>query len=98
MTMKEYDINEAARYIKSALDRAGITQITDAEIEQLTDLIWDGYDELGFLDDIDIADDGDEAAKHEQMIGFLMENTEGLAREVIEIVLKAETDYEDSLL
>lgn len=94
--MKEYDINEAVRHIKSALDRAGIAQITDAEIEQLTDLIWDGYDDLGFLDDID--DDGDEATEHEQMIGFLMDNTEGLTREVIEIVLKAETDYEDSLL
>lgn len=95
--MKLYDEKEAVRFIRSRCDAA---VLTDEDILNIIDMIFDYYDENGGLDldfdDEDVPDDDDAAKITEYISGNLAD--ERLTHDLIGDIVKAELDYEDSLL
>lgn len=99
--MKEYDINEAVRVVKSEFENSSVEAPDDSEIREIVDMIWNGYDDLGLTDDLDLDfNTEDEANEEEAILDYLEENLgKGrYSRATLKLILKAETDYELSII
>ena len=103
--MEEFDENKAIAYMRKSLSEEQSLKYSDDELLNLIDIIWDFYEQNGLLDIDVIEDDPDEDP--EAMISELIDYAERmikkdrnatLAPELIESLVKAEIDYEDSLL
>lgn len=90
-----FDENEAIEFIKSKVDCSGLS---NDDILDIIDTIFDFYDENGELD-LDFDDDNDDAdADAETIAAYVSEKFADLDAGLIAEVVKAELDYEDSLL
>lgn len=96
--MKLYDEKEAIRHIRRLCD---VAELSDDDILDVIDTIFDYYDENGDLDlDFDDEDDDETDDDVEQITDYVAEafSGEALARDRIAAIVKAELDYENSLL
>lgn len=93
--MKNYDEKEAIAFIKSATHCGSLT---DDDILNIIDAIFDYYDENGELDvDFDEDSDDDEVNPAD-IAAYLTEEFPELDEELADRIVKAEIDYENSLL
>lgn len=95
--MKEYDEDEAVRLMSEA---AKPHTVSDEDIYQILDLIFDYYDENGELD-IDADDDSDTDV--DDMVDYIAKYLKGksetdLSKNLIKSLVQAEMAYEESLL
>lgn len=96
-----YDEDKAVELINKALVAQGRAAYNNDEILNIIDMIWDFYEENGMLDVDDEADDEEDIASEladyiARMLKKDKESTVELAD--IETIVKAELDYEDSLI
>ncbi len=103
--MEEFDENKAIAYMRKSLSQEDSLKYSDDELLNLIDIIWDFYEQNGLLD-IDISED-DEDNDDEAMLSELVDYAQRmikkdrsatLALKLVEPLVKAEIEYEDSLL
>ncbi|MDE5594866.1 MAG: hypothetical protein K2I89_04760 [Muribaculaceae bacterium] len=93
--MKNYDEKEAIAFIKSATN---CVSLTDDDILNIIDAIFDYYDENGELEvDFDEDSDDDEV-NPEDIAAYLTEEFPELDEGLAERIVRAEIGYENSLL
>ena len=98
----EYDENIAIKQIRKVLSDKSNTIYDDDEILNVTDMIWDFYDENGMLDiDLEDGEDDSEAIYSElcdYVVRMLKKDKEAkILPEDVPAIVKAEVDYELSL-
>ncbi len=102
--MKEFDENDAILAMRNAIPQAESEKFDDDEFLNLIDIIWDFYEQNGLLD-IDL--DDDDPDDDESMISDLVDYAVRMLKKdrnatldiaLVETLVKAEIDYEDSLL
>lgn len=95
----EFDESEAIKFIKSHIS----VTVDDDDILNIIDIIWDYYEDNGFLD-INF-DDGNEDID-EEMINALIHHAQKinqkdkfstLSNQIVEEIVKAEIEYENTL-
>lgn len=95
--MKLYDENEAIGFIRS---RANVEQLSNDDLLDIIDVIFDYYDENGDLD-LDFDDETDDSDDDEAaIISYVTEELKDsdIASSQIAEVVRAELAYEQSLL
>ena len=101
--MKMYDENEAVAYMRKALENSGSTGIyDDDELLNLVDIIWDFYEQNGLLDiEADPDDDADDVESEvvDYVVRMLKKDKDAcIAVEDVPVMVKAEMEYEDSVI
>lgn len=103
--MEEFDENKAIAHMRNAIAESESQKYSDDELLNLIDIIWDFYEQNGLLD-VDLNDD-EEDDDPEAMISDLVDYAKRMIKkdrratldlELIEPLVKAEIEYEDSLL
>jgi len=101
--MKEFDENDAILAMRNAIPQAESEKFDDDEFLNLIDIIWDFYEQNGLLD----IEADDETDDDEAMMSDLVDYAVRMLRKdrnatldiaLVEPLVKAEIDYEDSLL
>ena len=95
----DYDEDDAVEFIQSNLPKSIKKKLSEEDIIYLIDLIYEYYEENGFLDEE--ADDEIELDE-EDLVNFVFENTksaniENLTIEMVEAVIDGELSYCESL-
>jgi len=99
--MKEYQEKDAVKAMRSALDAEASARISDDELLNIIDIIWDWYEDQGLLD-IDADADTDEDVNTQALVAHVRKL---LAKDKLSPVLPAEVEplvaaqlaYEQSL-
>lgn len=98
----EYSEEEALKVIRKSIEDNGGSKVPDDEILNVLDAMMDYYDEHGLndisvdIEDEDFLDDADLIKYVKKMIA--KDKHSPLTPEDVEIIVKAELDYEDSLM
>ncbi len=98
--VKEYDEDEAIKFIKNKIQSSVKTKYSDDDILTVIDLVFDYYDEQGFLD---VDSDDDEAMLSEtDLIGYVKNQLRKDSDNEIDIddvkhIVLAELEYEETL-
>lgn len=98
--MKEYSEIAAREYVTSRLDEAGLSCPADF-VGRIIVLIWDAYDKLGLLEIDDDVLDGDVDDEIDSVCDYVVENLadpHDVNRDIVKLIIKAEEDYEMSLI
>ena len=95
--MMEYDENDAIDFIINKLDQ----EIADDEILNIIDIIWDYYEDNGYLE-ISIDDLGNEGTQLNDLVAHVIkvimkDKSSTLDNDVITKIVEAEVEYEESL-
>lgn len=95
----EYDEQKAVEFIRTKLPASSSQEYDDDEILNVVDMIWDYYDENGFLD-LDLDDDGPDELDINDLLSYVKkmiakDRNSPLSIKDAEIIVKAELDYED---
>ncbi|MDE6628381.1 MAG: hypothetical protein K2K36_03310 [Muribaculaceae bacterium] len=97
----EFDELAAVRFINGRLADEGRQPYADDELLNVIDMIWDYYEENGLLE-IDMADDDPDDVEPEvvdYVERMLRKDREAAIRpEDIPLIVRAEMDYEDSVI
>lgn len=103
--MEEFDENKAVACMRKVLNAEDSAKYSDDELLNLIDIIWDFYEQNGLLDiNFAIDDDSDDP---ESLLSDLVDyaarmlrkdRNATLAPELLEPLIIAEMEYEDSLL
>ncbi len=98
----EFDENKAVEWINKALVEAGRKPYDEDQVLNVVDMIWDFYEENGLLDiDVD-ADEPDEDIEPDLIdyVTRMLRKDSGATVDTADVPLmvKAEIDYEDSVL
>lgn len=96
--MKFFDEKEAIAFIKSKTDT---TDLSDDNLLEIIDAIFDYYDETGELDlDFDEDDEGDAAPDVDCICQYVSNKITSSALNISNLhqIIQAELDYEESLL
>jgi len=98
----EFDENKAVEWINKALVEAGRKPYDEDQVLNVVDMIWDFYEENGLLDiDVD-ADEPDEDIEPDLIdyVTRMLRKDTGATVDAADVPLmvKAEIDYEDSVL
>ena len=99
----EFDENRVVEYINGSLVAAGRSAYDSDEILNVVDMIWDFYEENGMLD-VDLEEDDDPEEDVEQdLVDYvcrMLRKDKGACvfAEDVPLIVKAEIEYEDSLL
>lgn len=99
----EYDEDESLRFIQENLPEEMKDEFTDDEINYIVDLIYDFYEEKGYLDDSD--EDSEVEIDEDELLEYIYGNTqknkEIIGREYtdeqIEAIVAGELSYCDTL-
>lgn len=95
----EYDEEDSVEFIQSNMPDKLKGQLTDDEINYLVDLIYEYYEDKGYLNDD--ADDNVEIDEEELIIYVLenakKDNIKAFTQEQVEAVIEGELAYYDSL-
>lgn len=98
----EFDEQKAITLINLRLKEAGKLPYEDDEVLNVIDMIWDYYEENGLLDvDADPDEDFDdvEAEVVDYVVRMLRKDkTAKVAAEDVPLMVKAEMEYEDSVI
>ncbi len=93
-----YDDDEAIKFIRNYLPQDVKSKFTDDDITYIIDLIYEFYENKGFMDDNE--DEGVEI-NEDELVDFVAANAKKagfkLNEEEIELVVQGELDYCDSL-
>lgn len=93
--MKLYDEKEAVDFIKQQVANSGLSE---DKIFEIIDAIYDFYDDNGELD-LDFDDDDlDAEDESDEIISYVSAAFDDIDSELIAKIVKAELDYETSLL
>ena len=95
----EYDEDDSVKFIQSSMPVKLKGQLTDDEINYLVDLIYEYYEDKGYLDDD--ADDNVEIDE-EELVSFVLKNAKkddikAFTQEQVEAVIEGELEYYESL-
>jgi hypothetical protein len=95
--MMEYDENDAIDFIINKLDQ----EIADDEILNIIDIIWDYYEDNGYLE-ISIDDLENEGTQLNDLVAHVIkvimkDKSSTLDNDVITKIVEAEVEYEESL-
>ena len=95
----EYDEEESVKFIQSSMPNELKGQLTDDDINYLVDLIYEYYEDKGFLNDD--ADDNVEIDE-EELISYVIKNAKAdnvkvFTPEQVEAVIDGELSYCDTL-
>lgn len=98
----EFDELRAVAFINDRLKEAGRQPYPEDEVLNVIDMIWDFYEENGLLD-VDADDDDTDDDIEPDMIDYvtrMLRKDKGASIEVADVPLmvRAEVDYEDSVL
>jgi flagellar motor component MotA len=101
--MEIYDENQAIKAINKALTQSGRKPYDDDELLNVIDMIWDYYEENGMLeidDDFEAEEEEDVAAELIDYINRMLKKDHESTVDPADIatIVKAELDYEDSIL
>lgn len=98
----EFDENKAVEWINKALVEAGRKPYDEDQVLNVVDMIWDFYEENGLLDIDADADEPDEDIEPDLIdyVTRMLRKDSGATVETADVPLmvKAEIDYEDSVL
>lgn len=98
----EFDENKAVEWINRALTAAGRPAYDHDQVLNVVDMIWDFYEENGLLDIDNVEDESDEDIEPELIdyVTRMLRKDSGanVAPEDVPIMVRAEIDYEDSVL
>lgn len=97
----EYDEDAAIAYIRTKLPANSKEEFDDDEILNVIDMIWDYYEDNGFLD-LDIEDDGPDELKLADLLAYVKkmvakDSNSPLKISDVDAIVKAELEYEDTL-
>ena len=95
--MMEYDENDAIDFIINKLGK----EIADDEILNIIDIIWNYYEDNGYLE-ISIDDLDDEGTQLKDLVAHVIkvimkDKSSTLDNEVITKIVEAEVEYEESI-
>ena len=95
--MMEYDENDAIDFIINKLDQ----EIADDEILNIIDIIWDYYEDNGYLE-ISIDDLENEGTQLNDLVAHVIkvimkDKSSTLDNDIITKIVEAEVEYEESL-
>lgn len=95
----EYDEDDSLKFIKKSLPEEMQNELSDDEINYLVDLVYEFYEEKGFLEE---DDDSEVEIDEEEMIQYIIDNAhkDGIRKyteEQIEAVVAGELAYCDTL-
>lgn len=97
----EFDEFRAVAFINNKLAEAGRQPYPEDEVLNIIDMIWDFYEENGLLDPDD-DDDSDEDIEPEMIdyVNRMLRKDKGakVAPEDVPLMVRAEVEYEDSVL
>lgn len=97
----EFDEFRAVAFINNKLVEAGRSEYPEDEVLNIIDMIWDFYEENGLLDP-DNDDDSDEDIEPEMIdyVNRMLRKDKGaqVAPEDVPLMVRAEVEYEDSVL
>lgn len=97
----EFDEFRAVAFINNKLIEAGRQAYPEDEVLNIIDMIWDFYEENGLLDPDD-EDDSDEDIEPEMIdyVNRMLRKDKGaqVAAEDVPLMVRAEVEYEDSVL
>lgn len=96
----EYNEEDAIKYIRERLPQGSEERFDDDEILNVIDMIFDYYDENGFLD-MGI-DDGPDEVDMEDLLKYVKrmvakDRQSPLTFDEVEAIVNAEVEYEDSI-
>lgn len=98
----EFDENKAVEWINKALVEAGRKPYDEDQVLNVVDMIWDFYEENGLLDIDADADEPDEDIEPDLIdyVTRMLRKDSGATVDAVDVPLmvKAEIDYEDSVL
>lgn len=98
----EFDENKAVEWINKALVEAGRKPYDEDQVLNVVDMIWDFYEENGLLDIDADADEPDEDIEPDLIdyVTRMLRKDSGATVDTVDVPLmvKAEIDYEDSVL
>ena len=95
----EYDEEESVKYIQSSMPDELKGQLTSDDINYLVDLIYEYYEDQGFLDD---DDDDNVEIDEEDLINYVIKNAKAdkikeYTQEQVQAVIEGELSYCDTL-
>lgn len=95
----EYDDDEAVKFIQESMPNELKGQLTDDDINYIVDLIYEFYEDKGFLDDD--ADDSIEFDE-EELVEYIIKNAKAdneasFTEEQVQAVIEGEIAYTDTL-
>ncbi|SFK64022.1 hypothetical protein [Proteiniphilum acetatigenes] len=101
----EYDEDDSLRFIRENLPEEMQDEFSDDEINYIVDLIYDFYEEKGYLDENDDDDDSEVEINEDELLEYIgrnaRKNKEVLGRdytdEQIEAIVAGELAYCDTL-
>ena len=98
----EFDEFRAVSFINDRLIEAGRTPYPEDEVLNVIDMIWDFYEENGLLD-VDADDEAEDDDIEPEMIDYvnrMLRKDKGASidPEDVPLMVRAEVDYEDSVL
>ncbi len=98
----EFDELKAVAFINDRLREAGRSAYPEDEVLNVVDMIWDFYEENGLLD-VDADDDAEDDDIEPDMIDYvtrMLKKDKGakIDPEDVPLMVRAEVDYEDSVL
>lgn len=97
----EFNEDDAIRFIRERLPEGSEERFDDDEILNVIDMIFDYYDENGFLD-LAMDEDGPDEVDMEDLLKYVKrmvakDKQSPLTFEEVEAIVNAEVEYEDSL-
>lgn len=100
--MKEFDENEAIRYMRDTLSESESKNYDDDQLLNLLDMIWDYYEQNGLLDvdcDEDDSDIETLVTEIEDYARRMLKKDSGanIQPEHLRKLIEAEMEYEDSI-
>ena len=98
----EFDEFRAVAFINDRLREAGRTPYPEDEVLNVIDMIWDFYEENGLLDVDGDADDSDDDIEPDMIdyVNRMLRKDKGASinPEDVPLMVRAEVEYEDSVL
>ena len=98
-TIMEYDEDESVKFIRKSLPKEMQNEFSDDEINYIVDLVYEFYEEKGFLDE---DDDKDIEIDEDELLDYVIKNARkdkirDFTDEQIEAIVAGELAYCDTL-
>ncbi|MGI6048364.1 MAG: hypothetical protein ACOYEG_10240 [Petrimonas sp.] len=98
-TIMEYDEDESVKFIRKSLPEEMQNEFSDDEINYIVDLVYEFYEEKGFLDE---DDDKDIEIDEDELLNYVIKNAlkdkiRDFTDEQIEAIVAGELAYCDTL-
>ena len=97
----EFDEQAAIDYIRTRMADAALDKVSDDEILNLIDVVWDYYEDHGLLE-VSIEDDADDEADIDDMVKYVRkviskDKKSPLTPDMVDKMVRLEVEYEESI-